>query len=100
MLALLENIGGAMKQRDNLSVRPGEPAVLSVPPRLNSFVVTAPDGSSQKIERDNAGQLVWTATDQPGLYRIAAADNALFHSMHLSLICFQPMNPPLVPRQR
>ncbi len=76
MLALLENIGGAMKQRDNLSVRPGETAVLSVPPRLNSFVVTAPDGSSQKIERDNAGQLVWTATDQPGLYRIAAADNA------------------------
>ncbi len=75
-LALLENVGGATAQRDNLSVRPGEPAVLSVPPRINRFIVTDPQGKAQVVERDNAGQVVWTDTDVPGLYKIAAADNA------------------------
>jgi hypothetical protein len=75
ILAMLENVGGATKQRSNLSIRPGEPAILTVPPRLNSFIVSGPSGTSTRIDRDSAGQLVWTDTDRLGVYRLTSADN-------------------------
>ena len=72
--AVMQNLAGAMTSRNNLSIRPGEPAVLSLSPRINDFLIFDPSGKSQPISRDSSGQVVWTATDRLGLYRVTLDD--------------------------
>ncbi len=76
LLSLMQNLGGSTNRLANQSIRPGEPALVSVPTNINDVQIVNPSGTVQSVDRDSTGQIVFTATDPTGLYRVISSEKS------------------------
>jgi hypothetical protein len=62
-------LGNVRESGDEEVHRPAEPAVLRADARAETVVVTAPDGTSEKLTRTPQGTFVYNRANAVGLYR-------------------------------
>jgi hypothetical protein len=82
------------------SVEPGRSVAIPASPETSAIVVRAPDGQSH-ILAPSAGGAVFTRTDQPGVYEIAAQDEAgqTRELGRFAVNAFNPVESDLAPRE-
>lgn len=68
-LNALEYLGGAVSTSGSRTVRPGEPANLSLASRYESVEILLPSGSKSNLDRAGGTNLVYTETEEPGFYQ-------------------------------
>ncbi len=76
-LNVLRHVGGAVELGAAASHRPGETVTLRVDNRLREVAVTRPDGSQDRLQVGPGGVTPIAATEQTGLYRVAAEETPL-----------------------
>lgn len=75
LLNSLQYLGGAVSSAGAKTIQPGQPAVLSMASRFDQVKIRKPNGAEQNVTRDGQPQLVFTQTDDLGIYRAEAADS-------------------------
>ncbi len=79
LLNSLEYLGGAVSTAGAKTVKPGQPAILSIANRYDKIEISQPDGSKVPVDRTGQTQIVFTQTETPGFYaaKPLAIDNTL-----------------------
>ncbi len=79
LLNSLEYLGGAVSTAGAKTVKPGQPAILSIANRYDKIEISQPDGSKVPVDRTGQTQIVFTQTETPGFYvaKPLASDTAL-----------------------
>lgn len=67
-LNALEYLGGAVSTAGSKTVKPGQPAVLSLASRFDKVKITDPADNSVEVDRSGQPQLIYTQTDVLGFY--------------------------------
>jgi von Willebrand factor type A domain/Aerotolerance regulator N-terminal len=73
LLNALEYLGGAVSSTGAKSVRPGQPAMANVASRFDRVSIQPPSGAPVSINRDGQPQIVFSQTDEMGVYAIKSA---------------------------
>jgi hypothetical protein len=68
LLNSLEYLGGALSSAGSKSIRPGQPAVLSLASRFDKIEIEQPSGQKIPVDRTGQPQVIFTQTDEPGFY--------------------------------
>jgi von Willebrand factor type A domain/Aerotolerance regulator N-terminal len=76
MLACVDYLGGSVSPSVATSVRPGQPLSMRLASRVPRANLERPSGKTMEIERTDAGQFIFTETDQTGIYQLKG-DNDL-----------------------
>ncbi len=72
----LEYLGGAVSTASAKTIKPGQPAVLSLANRYEKVRVSGPGGRSQNMERAGQPNLIYTQTDELGFYQTNPAEDS------------------------
>lgn len=65
----LEYLGGAVSSAGSRTVKPGQPAFLSLANRFDEVQISTPSGKKVTLERGGQPQLIYTQTDELGFYQ-------------------------------
>lgn len=68
LLNSLEFLGGAVSTAGSRTVKPGQPATLSLASRFEDIEIENPVGSRVNVNRSGQPQLIFTQTDELGFY--------------------------------
>jgi hypothetical protein len=71
VLNCLEYLGGTAASVGTRTFQPGQQAILNLASRHSLVTVQTPDGKQEKISRDGQPQLIYSRTDQQGIYQIS-----------------------------
>jgi hypothetical protein len=66
----IDYLSGGVTQESAATIQPGQPMALVLPSRFSEFDVVAPNGDVSTLEQTPGGQLVFTATESTGIYRV------------------------------
>ena len=70
----LEYLGGAVSTASAKTIRPGQPAVLSLANRYERIRIEGPGGQSSTIDRAGQPKLIYTQTEELGFYQTKPAE--------------------------
>lgn len=73
LLNSLEFLGGAVSTAGSKTVKPGQPAALSLANRFDQIEISNPTGKKIQIDRADQTQLVFTQTEELGFYEAKPA---------------------------
>jgi len=77
---------GRMGQREiQSSVRPGQLVRFRLDSPEDALSIVLPNGTSQTLRRQSDGDFLFTATDQPGIYRVLDSNQVHLRSLAVSL---------------
>ncbi len=94
----LEFLGGAVSTASAKTVKPGQPAVLSLANRFDKVRVTGPTGKTQTMERAGQPNLIYTQTDDLGFYQTQPLDgDRLLQLFSVNLFSEQESNIVVAP---
>ncbi|MDZ4848198.1 MAG: BatA and WFA domain-containing protein [Pirellulaceae bacterium] len=68
----VEFLSGGRTQSAANTTLPGQPMAISLASRIERFQVTDPKGRTVDVEKNDSGQLIWTSTEDVGVYQISA----------------------------
>ena len=71
----VEYLAGGSAQSASMNTLPGQPIAISLSSRIDRFHITDPSGQVVESERNESGQLVWTATESTGVYHVSKVDD-------------------------
>lgn len=79
LLNSLEYLGGAVSTAGSRTIKPGQPAVMSLANRYDDIEIGKPDGTKLLLDRAGQNQLIFTQTDDLGFYDVkpTGSDNVL-----------------------
>ncbi len=70
----LEYLGGAVSTASAKTIKPGQPAVLSLANRYEKIRIEGPGGKKSTMERAGQPKLIYTQTEELGFYQTKPAD--------------------------
>ncbi len=70
----VEFLSGGSTQSAASSTLPGQPMAIALSTHVNEFQVIEPNGQSANVNRNESGQIVWTATEELGVYQITSGE--------------------------
>ncbi|MEO8268523.1 MAG: BatA and WFA domain-containing protein [Aureliella sp.] len=70
----LEYLGGAVSTSSAKSIKPGQPAVLSLANRYEKIRIEGPGGRNSIMDRAGQPKLIYTQTEELGFYQTKPAD--------------------------
>jgi von Willebrand factor type A domain/Aerotolerance regulator N-terminal len=73
LLNALEYLGGAVNSSGSKSVRPGQAAMANISSRFDKVSVQPPSGAPVAINRDGQPQIIFTQTEEMGVYSIKSS---------------------------
>lgn len=71
----VEFLGGGVTTSAASTVLPGQAMAMSLSSRHDRFQIETPQGRKVKVDRAGQSQIVFTQTEQPGIYKVYAEDN-------------------------
>jgi len=71
----VEFLSGGSTQSAASSTLPGQPMSIALSSHVDRFQVVNPLGQTANVDRNESGQVVWTSTEELGVYRILSGDN-------------------------
>jgi von Willebrand factor type A domain/Aerotolerance regulator N-terminal len=74
LLNSLEFLGGAISSAGSKTIKPGQPAVMSLPNRFDQIQLGKPDGGKISIDRTGQPQVIFTQTEELGFYEAKATE--------------------------
>lgn len=99
VLNALEYLGGAVSSSGAKSVRPGQPAIASLSSRFTKVDIHPPSGASAvSVDRQGQPQIIFSQTDEPGVYSIKSPDNQLLQMFTVNL--FSEQESDISPKQQ
>lgn len=89
LLNSLEYLGGAVSSTGAKSVRPGQPAITNLSSRFAKVKIHPPSGSPITVDRDGQPQIIFTQTDEMGVYSVKSEDDRTLQMFTVNLFSEQ-----------
>lgn len=98
LLNSLEYLGGAVNSSGAKSVRPGQPAIANVSSRFAKVNIQPPSGQEIPFDREGQPQIIFTQTDEMGVYSIKSDDQRTLQMFAVNL--FSEQESDIIPKDQ
>lgn len=96
LLNALEYLGGAVTSAGAKTVRPGQPAITNLSSRFSQVKIQPPSGQPVSFNRDGQPQIIFTQTDEMGVYSVKSDDDRTLQMFTVNL--FSEQESDIVPK--
>lgn len=98
LLNALEYLGGAVSSSGAKSVRPGQPAISNLSSRFSKVKIQPPSGPATTIDRDGQPQIIFSQTDEMGVYTVKSDEDQTLQMFTVNL--FSEQESDIIPKSQ